>query len=847
MTTNTNICDFCDKRGLPVLPVRYAIAEEGSLAPQLTAPLAVHDLGGKKIPLEGRAYYTTRLLRSGYLYVYDEARKRWEAYFVSERGYFLGFDIKQPMSPAVTAAREPCTDEGHREIAACVTIRDPKNATKVWFGFSDVEWTPDVIKKHNDPAYRARHMRSLDVKTWLSSKQRPHAVALNQVKKTVTEYALAALPGAETFKWSPFPYHGLKRHAENLIQVVEQQLAPNGLVLALPDPAGIAQELAALMTWRQAKFMEQPERKYRMTIAGVIGQMEAAIKDEAQRSNMAAAEELANDAQTGMHQTYSGGWMPGQALTPDTKLAAQYRNVTNNELERAASEEWKKYTKKYSEPNRAQWQATFNQEFKAFDIEQIAPLANGHAAWMKSTRMANYFECNFDPANIEHGVVYTTLMGNLISGTSDKKICADLYTEWFMGEINDPKNLLLCGLSLNQKLIKDAILAASVNTTSWGGLPWDKVVEAFDKATSTLIAGTPDALGRLVGLVPGPVASVLRMGAQSDKIYSGLVTVSAATGQPIVRVEVVGGKKAFRTLLIKELLRQSGVHLKPNQIQRAVAAELKRLQVLGVKLDGNDKKYWLLMIDPTEIRTMPRDLSPQARAQWLAKTIRTPEDVEAMHLYKHRQKMERLSIQVTSKTQYSAPMGFAILGIVANTVALYSVLDDDAKALQHTKSESLRRVYAQSAQLIGAAAAAIEVGLTKFVIPIMQYGRGVVSIFKSLAGFAGKLFGIGGSLAMGLWDLWRAGTELSEKNYSGTIAFAVSGALGIAATVLLAIGWTGWGLLAVIALIAWSFIMSHLIDNKLQDWLERCVWGSLTQKRYNDLTLELDELKVAAS
>jgi len=50
-----------------------------------------------------------------------------------------------------------------------------------------------------------------------------------------------------------------------------------------------------------------------------------------------------------------------------------------------------------------------------------------------------------------------------------------------------------------------------------------------------------------------------------------------------------------------------------------------------------------------------------------------------------------------------------------------------------------------------------------------------------------------------------------------------------------------------IAPIAGAFIVSLLIDNELQDWLERCVWGSLTQKRFNDLKLELDELEKATS
>jgi hypothetical protein len=81
---------------------------------------------------------------------------------------------------------------------------------------------------------------------------------------------------------------------------------------------------------------------------------------------------------------------------------------------------------------------------------------------------------------------------------------------------------------------------------------------------------------------------------------------------------------------------------------------------------------------------------------------------------------------------------------------------------------------------------------------------------------------------------------------AGFAAYAVAGGLGFAATVLLAIGWTGWGLLVVLALIAWSFIMPMLIDNKLQDWLERVhEWGNLSGKRYADFATEQSELKRA--
>ena len=41
--------------------------------------------------------------------------------------------------------------------------------------------------------------------------------------------------------------------------------------------------------------------------------------------------------------------------------------------------------------------------------------------------------------------------------------------------------------------------------------------------------------------------------------------------------------------------------------------------------------------------------------------------------------------------------------------------------------------------------------------------------------------------------------------------------------------------------------MTHLVDDKLQDWMERCVWGKLDGQRYGKLTLEERELNKAVA
>ncbi|MBC7956968.1 MAG: hypothetical protein H7Y33_14000, partial [Cytophagales bacterium] len=87
--------------------------------------------------------------------------------------------------------------------------------------------------------------------------------------------------------------------------------------------------------------------------------------------------------------------------------------------------------------------------------------------------------------------------------------------------------------------------------------------------------------------------------------------------------------------------------------------------------------------------------------------------------------------------------------------------------------------------------------------------------------------------------------EAKEGSAAGAWAYGVSGLLGIAATVLLALGSTGWGLIVVIALIGWSFVMTQLVDNKVEDWLERSVWGSLPRQRYGNLATEETEFKKA--
>lgn len=839
---NKEVCDYCDKRGVPILPLRYAVAPAGAGLPTATGP---------EVALDAQAaHYTRRLLRSGYLYVYDEARKRWEDYFVTADGYFFRLHSSPGVPPVLPDKPFNCPDVGHGAVASCITIPDAKRATKVWLGFSDVQWTEAVRKLHASAAYRARHMRCVNVNAYAGSPDKAHCLPLAKVASDVTEYKMDAVELNKRLAFSPFAPNSRLGKAEELVKQAERLAPGKGFAVVLDDPAGVAQELATLMKRNHDLFVNHPDRKYGVAVDGVLTQVELAIKQEGERARMMEAQrDAVNFTNPGYMAAGDGGsgaaggmalarWLsPG--LNKDLEeIEENIRNVPRPELDAAANRAWSKYAKKLKGSEREQWRKAFDAQLKDYDARFIAPLAQSHAALLEHSSLLAQFECNFDSNDMRSGAAYTAVLANCTSATGDKKACFDLYVKWLGGKVTDTKNLLLRALAYNQDPTAKEVSAAVSGSTDWNGLPWDKVIEATDKATATLTDGAPDALGRLVGNITGAVAKLLQLAVDESRVVHGLVLLAARARQPIVEVQIDGSRKAFRSLLIRQLFRLSGQNVPPRQMERAVAEELRRLRMHGVPLDGTERKRWLLMIDPSEVKAMPQGLGAQARAQWLAGRIRTPQQVDELHL-------DRFLTRLGNGVRGGAPFVFALLGVLANWKALDSTRDSERKALAHGKSEGLARVCAQGAQLVGAIAATLETALSRLPAFSSAVARGVQNVSGRLIGILGKVLGVGGSLFMAGIDFYRASQEWKEGNKLGAALFVVSGAAGVAATLLLFFGATGVGLVVVVFMIALAFVMTALVDNSLQDWMERCRWGILTDQRYRDFDKEMAELKAA--
>lgn len=823
-------CEFCDKRGVPILPLRYAIAPAGAGAP------AVATVG--IVPSATAAHYTRRLLRAGYLYVYDEARDRWETYFVTAQSLFFKLAETAGAVPVLPDKPFDCPDEGHRAVASCITIRDARRATKVWIGFSDMQWTPAVREKHQSADYRVRHMRCIDVNARGASPDAAHCLGLHTVGAEVAEYAMARPALQRALGWSPFALDPRKDGLPRLIREAENLAPGQGMAVVLEDPVGIAAELDVLMQRNLNLFVNAGDNPRRLAVAHAVRQIEDVVRAQAVEREEAAAEQLANQmlGHSGIGMLFEG--------FRERRLAEveAMRTVDAIEAKRVEDSTWSRYAVKFDEAAMDQWKQSFDRRLQAHDADFIAPLAIAHAAWMRSGAMAAAFECNADETNAHSGIAYAKTLQLCLGGTQDKAACFDLYAEWLDGDVTDKQNLLLRALALNLEATAQEIQAAAAAHLDWRGLPLDGLVAGFGKATETVAAGLPDAVGGVIVKVLGPLARLVGQAADGP-VRGALVAIGLYTQQGFVVVEVTGSKKAFRTTLIRQL-RHMGTQV-PNerQMERAVAAELRRLERAGVPLRSTGTRRFLLMVDPEQVRAMPAGLNAPARAQWLAASIRTPAQLDELNLSNWQAKVRNPTV---SALRGSVPYVAGLIGAVIQYNMFQKLSEDERQAMSHERTEATVRVWAGVGALGGTITELVGQGLGKIASITPRFARGLG--FVSLAAtWAGKAAGVGGALVMAGCDVARMVEARQEKQYGLMVAYGASAALGVVAAVALLLGATGVGLVLVGLLIVVTVLIEYFKDNKVQDWLERCVWGHGPAARYSSAEEEMTQLRTATA
>ncbi|WP_454691361.1 T6SS effector BTH_I2691 family protein [Achromobacter aloeverae] len=849
--------------GLPIFPVRYAVLRNNTHSPPpLGGDLAHPALAEKERQLGSAARYGLRLLRPGYLYVYDEAREKLDGYFVNGDNTLYRFNPDKPLKDGEN--NFPCHSMEHQGMASMITIPDAKKATKVWLTLSDVQWTKDVCDKHRGAggaAERRKHMVEFDVQAWLGAKKHPQAHAMTNTKDLVAEYFAQSrgdldFPGLESqFDWTTVNWMSRQSWMYEMVEKASNWFSPGkGVMLALPDPTGIAQDIARLMRQSFDAFTNDPEDIRPLTVSKSIESLREIVADKAETDMLNEADRKAaniaaygDDAPVfmgpgGMGNT-SLGLMLADKVNPEMKKqrmarAEAARHPSDQARQTARGDSWKKYLDDYNETGRQNWQQAFDKKLKDFDIATIVPLATAHVAWMKSPEMVCNFQCNYDTADVDSGEVYLTVFTLCIDGVQNKKICFELLLDWLVGWETETSNLLLRAMFHNQDLIAKQVQDASQNTVDWKGMPWGNLNSIYSNALKRLGAGADDRTARLVSQVLAPISRILKEGVDNPLARRMAVRMGVISKSPVQIVEVVGSKKKFRAALIRETLRQHGGKVDQRKMEQAVADELRRLEVAGENVDGSDKKRWFRVVDSQAAAAVPKTGSDVDRAAALAQASMSIEQYEARELSRWR-------------TVINTDVRIGTVSCVFQGVAMWKLWKDMQAGMDHEKGDASWKFVVGIASTGGSMAEVLGNAMAGRSALGMRLGSGlaVETSGKLLAEFGGRV-GIVTGLIMAFFDLKSAKDQFTtERNGLMGGLYVASAALSIAVLWAFAAAATVVGIVLTVALVLVTILLAIFQDNKIQEWLKRCYWGKFQGRSgtdyYYTLQMEMANLNTA--
>lgn len=289
---------FCGRPGLPFLPLRVAYVPEGendfpngvSMAPEFFH----QELG------VGR--YMLRTITEGFVFVWDP-RTGWLAYGATPDGKFkelpIADDERGDKAPAFA-----CSRQGHNLEASLIGIRSPHNANRpVWVGYTRAWWTRSMRRKLvGDESLRRRNMVEVDAKAVhdgahpnpeagfkvdeAGQKLVEHVLEYRDHERANTLYAVTKTvpsPGSEDTQ----PVLALDRTREAAPQaaLMHELSQHGGIALALRDPVGIVQDIAAWRNLQAGKLAEYRLERNNMrehVVAELIGGIEAQLRDAGQ-------------------------------------------------------------------------------------------------------------------------------------------------------------------------------------------------------------------------------------------------------------------------------------------------------------------------------------------------------------------------------------------------------------------------------------------------------------------------------------------------------------------------------------------------------------------------------------
>lgn len=897
-------CRVCQRQGLPILPLRYAVTRTDGddraghpPGPELNGPLLgsgqgvvnrIDDASGwqdvagtvseyaeahplKSIPLPAGQRYTMRLLRPGYLYVFNESRGEWQGYVITEWGYLIEYvsvgqdelemmDVDNP-GPLARRLQPPAREQElncarnpeHAYPGRCLMIPDAGHADAIYLAFSDVAWTRRVWQAHaRDTGGCRSGMRRVSLAQWRSEGGIPYADRLEKLGaclaeahypwhrfRQVAEAQRTAEDGSvgTALGFSPFDCHGIRERVTGLLRWAQEQADGSEVVpllVGLDDPVGVCTELAALMRQRQQEFINRPEIKWPLATLSTIDSLREAIRQQAQ---LRYIEETGEEAVQRQHTPLPS--LPMDHPPTDQEIQ-HYREeieeaderareqaietITVEQLEAAADATWYDYQSTLRDGEPEHWRRdVFQPRQQAFDSEVITPLARAHLAWLTGGAMRHAMDAHFDEHDAESGEAFCAVLTVCLQDTQQNALHFEQYRSWLTAPRIEADNLLMRALVLNNKSTSEAINAAATAAVSGrienglrglGELPWDALISGYQFATQDEPA-VRAAPGRLLAAVMAPMLRAL----DERRIRPALIALGVIAERPIVYTRVHGHvsdaiDEVVETMKrINPALADVDSTLLKRQVEIKARGNRRRMRSLG----GGDFDIEIAH-DRLSIESIDATASERARINKAAESVLTYEEWRKVHASPWAMVAER-EVQ---------------LGIIGLILGYWS-LKVQAHALdESTADERTEQTWRHRALVAGLAGGVGELGHAMLKSADRITGRlvrGIGKLLRHILEFGGKGFGFVAASIMAFWDVYHTQDNVMKGYHAMAGLYLVSAASGIGlfyaplVASMLGFSATAVGLVCAGALFVVTILVVRFENNDLQNWMEKCYFG----------------------
>lgn len=898
MTPLNPSCKFCEKQGLPILPVRLGVAPRQAFDVyrfQTPPPDATQLLGNPEVTLEAPdTLYTGRMVRAGFLYVYYESHKQWEAYAIDDAGCLSWMPLTDGVPTAGDRFHTACARDATKVANASVlTIQDPETAGIVWIGFSDAWWTKTIRDNNAGLASseRAVFMRKVDVAGWYNGgnpggKRPEHAFQVYQVDMAVAEYTMPIVDGALAFAWAGpggFPDF-TARSADTLKQECDALVEGKGLVLALQDPVGIARELPLYMQARWADFSAPYARQ--LKVDADLTQLKQIIERQAQDDLVKkfdfqqngveslgdwALKSVGNAVVHELRDVFGGADSHPDVAVPNA--------LTDASVQKYCADTWKPYAAVINHAKRAAFKQEFASASQGYNSKMMVPLAKAHVGWLQSQTLHACFDHHYDPDDINTGVGFSTVFTACVIGTAGYGESQKLYRGWLregaqasVSAMNLMWRALLCNNPTLAAKVKTVHAGVTGDSGPGANDGWQSLFAAFELVSSKLhFAGEQASkrvtlqsnVGTLTAELGGTMVSIIQ---QRDPAANDLLaTLGMHAGSPAKVVTVYGTlgdlyRSVFDTLDA----------LQPHVSQKVKAAKMfalsDRLRIFEAELSAKHinpytekVRSWRVLFDDSAIdHDALSHMAPEQQADAMAGRLKAVGAVHEDGLVPIDNYASR-----TIKA-LKLPGAAAAFVLVFAAAGWHNALGDMHTALDGTQTQAEFMVASAVTGTIGAGFDVVRTGIAQ----ALEHPSGYLGPIANVVGPEWLTFAKAGGAAGGAVAMWiAAAADLTDVVASLEQAkpglavlhfarFGTEGAVGaqLGLDLLAACGWeVGIVILsdpamwvAAIAIIAVSAVIALVEDPKSMQWAEACYFGMQPNTNYNaDEALEQSDYVAA--